>query len=329
MQPEVRAASLHGYVDLATGLGADAAALVADAGLDIASLATPDRWIPAAGAARLLATTAEATGRADFGLLMSQRRRLSTLGPLSVVLREEPDVRSALGLLLRYERSYNEALHLEVAEAGGLATIRLRFDAGQPVPTEQTLDLATAAVVGILRTFLGDDWQPLSTCFAHPAPADLTTHLGLFGERLRFDHEFAGLVVGSADLDRPNASSDPALRPYTQQLLSTLPSARAESAVDQVRELVELLLPMGRASVDQVARSLGVDRRTLHRHLAGHGETYTSVLHAVRRRLAERYLAQGRQSLTDISGLLGFTAPSSFSRWFREQYGVAPRDWAG
>ena len=80
-------------------------------------------------------------------------------------------------------------------------------------------------------------------------------------------------------------------------------------------------------AVDQVARSLGVDRRTLHRHLAGHGETWTSVLHAVRRRLAERYLAQQRQSLTDISGLLGFAAPSAFSRWFREQYGVAPGAW--
>lgn len=327
MQPDVRAASLHGYVDLARGLGADPVALVADAGLDIAHLATPDRWIPAAGAARLLAATADATGRPDFGLLMSQRRRLSTLGPLSVVLREEPDVRSALDLLLRYERSYNEALHLELAESGGLATLRLRFDAGQPVATEQTLDLAIAAVVGILRTFLGEDWQPLSTCFAHPAPDDLTTHRRLFGDTLRFGHEFAGVVLSSGDLDRPNAASDPSLRPYAQQLLSTLPSARPDTAVDQVRELIELLLPMGRASVDQVARSLGVDRRTLHRHLAGHGETWTSVLHAVRRRLAERYLAQQRQSLTDISGLLGFPAPSAFSRWFREQYGVAPGAW--
>jgi AraC-like DNA-binding protein len=327
MQPDVRAASLHGYVDLATSLGADAAALVAEAGLDIADLATPDRWIPAAGAARLLAATAAATGREDFGLLMSQRRRLSTLGPLSVVLREEPDARSALDLLLRYERSYNEALHLEVAESGGLATVRMRFEAGQPAPTEQTLDLATAALVGILRTFLGEDWTPLSVCFAHSAPADLTTYRRLLGERLQFDHAFTGIVVPSADLDRPNTGSDPTLRPYAQQLLSTLPTARPDTAADQVRELIELLLPLGRASVGQVARSQGVDRRTLHRHLAGHGETFTSLLHATRRRLAERHLANPRYSLTEVSGMLGFAAPSAFSRWFREQYDVAPQTW--
>lgn len=327
MQPGVRAASLHGYVDLATALGADPVALVEAAGLDVAALATADRWIPAVASARLLEATAAATGRADFGLRMSQQRRLSTLGPLSVVLREEPDVRSALDLLLRYERSYNEALHLAVEESGGIATVRLAFDAGHPVPTDQVLDLAIAALVGILRTFLGEDWMPLTVCFAHREPPDTALHRQLLGERLRFGHEFAGIVVRSADLDRANDASDPALRPYAQQLLATLPSARPENAVDQVRELLELLLPMGRASVDHVARSLGVDRRTLHRHLAGHGETFTSVLHATRRKLAEHHLANPRHSVTDVSGLLGFAAPSAFSRWFREQYDSSPREW--
>ena len=35
----------------------------------------------------------------------------STLGPISVVLREEPDVRSALDVLVRHQRMYNEVLH--------------------------------------------------------------------------------------------------------------------------------------------------------------------------------------------------------------------------
>lgn len=324
---EVRAASLHGYVDLATSLGVDAPQLVADAGLDIAALATADTWISALGVTRLLALTAEQTGRSDVGLLLSERRRLSTLGPLSVVLREEPDVRSAVGLLLRYERSYNEALHLELAESSGLATIRLRLEIGQPAPVEQALDLATATLTGILRTFLGADWQPLSVCFRHATPADLSTHERLFGDRCTFDHGFDGIVLPSADLDRPNAESDPALRPYAQQILGSLRPGRPQTTADQVRERLELLLPMGRASVDQVARTLGVDRRTLHRHLAAHDETFTSMLHLTRGRLAERYLASSRYSLTEISQRLGFAAPSAFSRWFRQQYDASPRDW--
>lgn len=325
--PEVRAASLHGYVDLATSLGVDAPALIARAGLDIAALATADTWIPALGVTRLLAATAEQTGRADIGLLLSERRRLSTLGPLSVVLREEPDVRSAVGLLLRYERSYNEALHLELTESSGLATLQLRLEIGQPAPVEHSLDLATATLVGILRSFLGTDWQPLAVCFRHREPADLSTHHRLFGDRCTFDHAFDGIVMSSADLDRPNAESDPALRPYARQILGSLRDTRPQTTADQVRERLELLLPMGRASVDQVARTLGVDRRTLHRHLAAHDETFTSMLHHTRGRLAERYLSSSRYSLTEISQRLGFAAPSAFSRWFRQQYDASPRDW--
>jgi len=327
VQPEVRTASLHGYVELAGSLGLDAAALLHEAGLDIADLATPDTWIPALHASRLLQASSEASGRDDFGLLLSERRRLSTLGPIGMVLREEPDVRSALELLLRYERSYNEALHLELDESGGLATVRVRFEVGQPAPMQQTTDLAVAALVGTLRIFLGQDWTPLTACFTHGEPAGLSTFERLLGPLLQFGHAFSGVVLSSADLDRPNTGSDPSLRPYAQQLLSTLPTARPETTADRVRELVEALLPIGRCSVDHVARSMGVDRRTLHRHLAQHGQTFTSVLHATRGRLAERHLANPRRSMTEISQLLGFAAPSAFSRWFADQYGTSPRAW--
>ena len=50
-------------------------------------------------------------------------------------------------------------------------------------------------------------------------------------------------------------------------------------------------------------------------------------MHTTREALAERYLAADRYALTDVSELLGFTAPSAFSRWFRQRFGVSPTDW--
>ena len=61
--------------------------------------------------------------------------------------------------------------------------------------------------------------------------------------------------------------------------------------------------------MDHVASTLGVDRRTLHRHLAAEGESFSSLLHSTRASLAEHYLANDRYSMTDIGQLLGFTAP--------------------
>ena len=38
------------------------------------------------------------------------------------------------------------------------------------------------------------------------------------------------------------------------------------------------MLPLGRCSVEKVAQHLGVDRRTVHRHLARRGETFSSLV---------------------------------------------------
>src|SRR3954454_10502224 len=123
MPTRVRYASLTGYVGLAQSLGLDPARLMASVGLDVAGLSTPDVWVPAADVARLLELSARRSDCEDFALRLAELRRQSTLGPLSLVLPEEPDLRSVLALLAKYQRSYNEALRMETSVAGQLATV--------------------------------------------------------------------------------------------------------------------------------------------------------------------------------------------------------------
>jgi AraC-like DNA-binding protein len=97
--------------------------------------------------------------------------------------------------------------------------------------------------------------------------------------------------------------------------------------VADVVEALELLLPLRRHSMQQVSRHLGMRPRGLQRYLADRGETFSSVVHATRARLAERYLPNERYTLTEVSQFLGFEAPSAFSRWFRQQFGTSPKEW--
>ena len=94
MKPLARYAALNGYADLSRSLGTDPSELLRRCGLDPAGLALPDRWVPAVAVATLLERSAQASGQDDFGLRLAERRRFSNLGPLSLVIREEPDVRS-------------------------------------------------------------------------------------------------------------------------------------------------------------------------------------------------------------------------------------------
>jgi AraC-like DNA-binding protein len=327
MRPLVRSATLNGYVEVARSLGLDPAALMREHDLDPTDLSVPDRWISAPSVARLLQASAAAAGRSDFALRLAELRRLTTLGPLSVVLREEPDLRSLLGLLMRHEHSYNEALRTQLAEREGIATIQLWFEFGEPTPSGQALALGVGALFGIIRESLGDGWRPLAVCFTAPPPDEVAAYQRHFGPGLRFEHEFSGLVMYSADLDARNTLADPLMRPYAQQILSSVVAERARTTSDRVRELVELLLPLGRCSIDHVARSLRMDSRTLQRHLSAEGTSFSSILHATRAGLAERHLSSDRYTVSEVGFVLGFTSSSAFSRWFHQQFGLSPREW--
>ena len=84
---------------------------------------------------------------------------------------------------------------------------------------------------------------------------------------------------------------------------------------------------MGRATVEQVAPSLAVNVRTLQRQLDEAGETFSDLINAVRRELAIRYIEGGQHSLGHVAELLGYSTQTSFTRWFRNEFGVAPTQW--
>jgi AraC-like DNA-binding protein len=184
------------------------------------------------------------------------------------------------------------------------------------------------ALLGIIRALVRNDWQPASAAFSRPSPPDAGPWRRLFGPGVAFDRELTGLSFPARELETPVVTSDSSLRPYTQEFLRTVVAPRAAAGgVADVVEAVELLLPLRRYSMQQVSRHLGLRPRGLQRYLADRGETFSSVVHATRARLAERYLPNERYSLTEVSQLLGFEAPSAFSRWFRQQFGTSPREW--
>jgi AraC-like DNA-binding protein len=111
---------------------------------------------------------------------------------------------------------------------------------------------------------------------------------------------------------------------YARALLEPVLGAQAPLS-DRIRQLAVLLLPRGQCRVEVVAQELGVDRRTVARGLASEGTTFSQLIDDMRRELLRRYLRTRSQSLRDIASLLGFSSPSAFARWHRQQFGVTAR----
>jgi AraC-like DNA-binding protein len=107
-------------------------------------------------------------------------------------------------------------------------------------------------------------------------------------------------------------------------MLDSVVADRPQEMAAQVRELVVTLLGTGSCTLERMAQHLGIDPRTIQRHLAREGESFCGIVDSVRRELAERYVDERRRPLAEVSSLLGFAAPSGFSRWYRRQFKAAP-----
>lgn len=325
-RPLARYAALSGYIELSDELGVDADDLFRQSGLDVAGLSQQDRWITADAVADVLEKTAAQSGRDNVGVLLAENRRLANLGPLGVVIRDEPSLRGALHTLMRYNHMYNEAVQTRLVENGETATIRVELHLGQARPARQSIELAVGSLFGILASLAGERWRPLAVRFGHAPPSEPSVHRRVFGA-VSFNNDFNGIVLRAGDLDVPNAMAEPLLLPYAQRLLAPPGQSVDATVVNHTRELIETLLPAGRCSIERVARGLGMSRRTLHRKLQRAGTTFTDLLDGSRVDLAQHLVGNRDNSLTDVAEMLMFSSPSNFSRWFRHHFGMSPREW--
>ena len=85
-------------------------------------------------------------------------------------------------------------------------------------------------------------------------------------------------------------------------------------------------LPSGHISDDSVADALHMSVRTMHRKLVEVNNNFRTILVEMRRDLAEQYILDNSLTLTEISLLLGFSEPSSFSRAFKNWTGTTPSE---
>ncbi|MFT3779299.1 MAG: AraC family transcriptional regulator [Ottowia sp.] len=318
------------YVRVAESLGLDARGLAAEAGIRAELLTTPDLMVRARSLFRLKELAAQRSGALDFGLRLARERiNFSYLGALGALAREEPDVRSMLRLLANKMHLHSAIATVRLAEAADLALVEIAIDPDGENKVMQSTEYSLGMLCLMLRQMLGQSWRPAQVHVIHQQLGTLPQYRAVFGCPMKFGASANLLVMSSRDLDRPNPFHHAGLRAYVTMAPTSSLASGPEGCVAPrlVAQLVGQLLPNGNCSAAQVASGLGIDRRTLHRHLARAGTSYTEVLQQTRAALARQYVAAGALGMTEIAELLGFSALANFSRWFKTQLGSSPRVW--
>jgi len=176
----IRSACLTDYVSIARSFGLDPYRLLREADLDRSCLGDPEIKIPVGAVCRLLENSAHAARAEDFGLRMSEPRRLSGLGPLALAMRDAGTLREALQSASRYVCLHTDSLHLSLKEMDNLAMLEIEPLTDGSTPSRQSTELAVGVFHRAVRELLGN--SPNSSCLvsAHRPEEYVETSPGIW-----------------------------------------------------------------------------------------------------------------------------------------------------
>ncbi len=103
------------------------------------------------------------------------------------------------------------------------------------------------------------------------------------------------------------------------------PSTAEEGLAPFVQRLISASFDGGMQTIAGTAMAAGMSVRSLQRHLADAGVTYSQLLEAARRDAAFRLMEDRRLSLSEIASVLGYSDPAHFTRAFIRWTGQTPR----
>lgn len=322
---QLRAASLTGFAEVARALGLDPDRLLAHVGLAGVTGADADQLVDAGAVADLLEDAATLSGCMSFGLLMAERRSLSVLGAISLLLEHQVRPRDRIEALIDYQGLFGGALSIAAQESDGVLVVSM--DVQSRFYRRQGVELMVGVLYRALVDTTGGDWQPECVHFVHDAPRDLAVHRRFFACPIAFESSFNGLSCAGDALAARDPGAEPALADHARRIVDVHFAAAERDVLVEIRRVLPLLLPLGRATLAEVGGELGLHPRALQRRLAREGVSFAGLLDTVRRDLARRHLSNPGLPIGTVASMIGFDTASSFSRWFQREFGRSPRAW--
>jgi AraC-like DNA-binding protein len=297
------------------------------AGLTTADVQDLKRRLDARAQVRLLELAANYLHDDCFGFRLAQSFELGEIGLLYYVMASSERLVDALQNAERYCSINNEGVRLRVSLEHTF-TIGIEYLGIDRLADRHHIEFWLVTLVRICRTLTNGRLAPAQVKLKHfrpETPSHFPSYLGCGidfaanSDEIRFPAPIGVLPVVGADghLNR-------LLLQYADEALRDRASRRA-SVRFNVEDQIVKLLPHGKANAPEIARRLGMSRRTLGRALSSEGATYSDVLKTLRQALAKRYLREKEIPISEIAWLLGYSEISSFTHAFARWTGLTPK----
>lgn len=326
----VRSAGLRGVRSTIDELGGDADELAHRAGLPAGALDDDEILVPDLAIGLLLETAAIELACPDFGLRVALLQDFELLGPVAVAIRNARTTTQALEMTSKYLFFHARSLEITVVAdpAGDPAVLGVRFgyrDDALALPP-QAIDLVLLFLHRALMDLLGGAYGLHSVELPNPLNAEAQRYRSLFGAPATPGASAAMLRVPSALLGRAIPGGDRTAQMLALQYLDRHGPSRGGGYGERVRDILLRSLDTGTSTLGGVAEMLAVSPRTLQRHLASEGVSFSRIRDEARRDVAARLLSTTEIPLYQIAAALALDDVTTFSQYARRWWGMTARD---
>jgi AraC-like DNA-binding protein len=301
--------------------------LLREAGLPRDVLDNPDALISFHRFALVLELASKASGNPLFGLEFGLHQGVGIFGSLLYLMRNAKCVGDALhdlGLYFHVHDNYGDVV---VHRADEHALLYYASEAENLPGSRQVSELVVGVGHQLMRTLLGNRWQPAVATFQHAPATTPARYRRLLGVAPRFNSAFDAWMFDASLLNVSLSDSDPALHRLMQQHLDNTSRVHSNQLPSHIQRLLRSFLPSGRVTIDYVADFMRLSPRSLQRHLAEQGTSFQTLLDDTRQAMTLRYLEESDMTLMQLTEVLGYANQSAFSRAFQRWFGVSPREW--
>lgn len=275
---------------------------------------------------RLRAQAAELIGDPAVGLRSADHIHPSHFGALGYSWMASSTLLDGFRRIVRFGRMHNDNESWRLDEGPG--DVVMTFVATAPIRrADEVADSYIAGLTALCRMNAGPTFNPDRVTLVRAAPEDPGPWFGFFRCPVGFASDADRLVVARRKAANPLSGSNPQLAALHDEVIERyLSSLDRGDILSRARVEITDQISTGQVREDSVARALNMTTRTLHRKLGEHGESFRSLLRAVRKSLVMGYLEDPGLTLTEIAFLLGYSDASSFSRAFRRWFGRSPSE---
>ncbi|MDJ0831608.1 MAG: AraC family transcriptional regulator [Desulfobacterales bacterium] len=273
---------------------------------------------------KLWRKASEVIGDPCFGLKAAEVWHPSNFGALGYAMLASNTLRTSLERLVRYLGflSDEDFMKLDDTEEGLRLTLVLSH---RSIDKSEQNDAVLAVTLRMCRINYVEDLAPVSVTLVHPKSSCSPKYFEYFRSPVLFEASTYSFTLPIQAVDKILPGSNPQLAKLNDQvMIEYLAKLDQDHIVQKVKAAIIDQLPSGSVTDETVAQKLYMSSRKLQRHLQKAGTTFNALLNEVRLDLAQKYLTEEHNSITEIAFLLGFSESSAFSRAFKRWMGVSP-----